>query len=286
MGGVGGSCVPRRQERHQVFTPSTPTRGTGDPPATPGHCCTPNLAELGCLRAPCTPAGTGSWSQCRPHPAAASVKQLSCHQRTARWSPRVTVNAALGPASGHPEDALTGEGGRRLCVCVCVRACVHAHQRVRRGQTEPPRSPRLQAQVADTRKGSCGQRPARPHRKHSRRLLTLLGARWDAACRSPDRDAAGPCTRDAAATGGTSGNAPNPPCPGRAALLLTCRADLAIGRLQRNLCGEGPQPCLGFMKFPMGSELGKKLRSHPSRILAIVTTLGQKSLLGHLCRPT
>ena len=88
------------------------------------------------------------------------------------------------------------------CVCVCVRACVRAHQRVRRGQTEPPRSPRLQAQVADTRKGSCGQRPARPHRKHSRRLSMLLGALWDAACRSPDRDAAGPCTRDAAATGG------------------------------------------------------------------------------------
>ena len=71
---------------------------------------------------------------------------------------------------------------------------------------------------------------------------------------------------------------PDPPCPGRAALLLTCRADLAIGRLQRNLCGEGPQPCLGFMKFPMGSELGKKLRSHPSRILAVVTTLGQKGV--------
>ena len=154
-GGWGwGSCVPRRRERHQVFTPSTPTRGTGDPPDTPGHCCTPNLAELDCLRAPCTPSGTGSWSQCRPHPAAASARRPSCHQRTARCSLRVTENAALGPASGHPEDALTGEGGRRLCVC--VRACVGAHQRVRGAQTEPPSSPRLQAQVADTRKGSCG----------------------------------------------------------------------------------------------------------------------------------
>lgn len=143
MGGVGGSCVPRRQERHQVFTPSTPTRGTGDPPATPGHCCTPNLAELGCLRAPCTPAGTGSWSQCRPHPAAASVKQLSCHQRTARWSPRVTVNAALGPASGHPEDALTGEGGRRLCVCVraCMCACTPAGAEGTDRATQKPPTP-------------------------------------------------------------------------------------------------------------------------------------------------
>ena len=143
VGGVGGSCVPRRQERHQVFTPSTPTRGTGDPPATPGHCCTPNLAELGCLRAPCTPAGTGSWSQCRPHPAAASVKQLSCHQRTARWSPRVTVNAALGPASGHPEDALTGEGGRRLCVCVraCMCACTPAGAEGTDRATQKPPTP-------------------------------------------------------------------------------------------------------------------------------------------------
>lgn len=159
---------------------------------------------------------------------------------------------------------------------MCVRACVGAHQRVRGHRQSHPAAPDSRpksrthgrAPVVSGRPGLTGNTAGDS--------ATLLGARWDAACRSPNQDAAGPCTRDCAATGGTTGNSPHPPCPGRAALLLTCRADLATGRLQRNLCGEGAQPRLGFMKFPMGSELGKKLRSHPSRILAVVTTLGQK----------
>lgn len=88
---------------------------------------------------------------------------------------------------------LTGEGVGNGCVCVC--ACVH---------TSGCRGTDRTTQQLPTPGPSCG---------HMEGLLwsaaaqaspeTRLRARWDAACCSPHRDAAGPHTRDAAATGVT-----------------------------------------------------------------------------------
>ena len=176
---MGGSCVLRYRERRQVFTPSTPTWGTGDPPATSGHCRTPNLAELSCPRP-------------EPPPARCHVCEVTVllPEDCPLLPPRVTEASALGPATGHPRmhTADRQRGGRRGCVCAC------AHPRGW-GTDRATSSSGLQA-------GTSRLPGAKPKpQTHGRAPVvsghlgltintagdsaTLPGARWEATCRAP-----------------------------------------------------------------------------------------------------
>ena len=164
-------------------------------------------------------------------------------------------------------------------MCVCVRACVCActpagAEGTDRATQQPPTpgpshghtegllwsaagqaSPETQPATLDAPRGPLGRRLPLPRPR---------------CCRSLHKRR---CCH-----GGHLRQCPQPTLPWQSSTSADVQSRPRHRKVTENLCGEGPQLRLGFMKFPMGSELGKKLRSHPSRILAVVTNLGQKGV--------
>lgn len=171
-----------------------------------------------------------------------------------------------------------------MCVCACVCGCTPAGAGA---QTEPPSSPRLQAQVSDTRKGSCGQRPARPHREHSRRLSDAprgpLGRRLPLpqprCCRSLHKRL---CCH-----GGHHRQFPPPTLPWQSSTSADVQSRPRHRKVtEKSMWRRGTAPS-GIHEVSNGIGTGKETQIPSIQDTGCSHNFGpKKSLLGHLCRST